>query len=66
VFALAGAAGFTGPDGRSDRGQVCELVRRIAGVDKPELLTREQVQTVYDRLEELIEANEPAAVASSA
>jgi DNA polymerase III epsilon subunit-like protein len=66
VFALAGAAGFTGADGRSDRGQVCELVRRVAGVDEPELLTREQVQTVYDRLEELIEANEQAAVARSA
>ena len=66
VFALVGAAGFTGPDGRIDRGRVCELVRQVAGVDEPELLTREQVQTVYDQLEELIEANEQAAVARSA
>jgi DNA polymerase III epsilon subunit-like protein len=66
VFALASATGLTGPDGRSDRRQVCELVRRVAGVDEPELLTREQVQTVYDQLEELTEASEQAALARSA
>jgi DNA polymerase-3 subunit epsilon len=51
VFALARVAGLTGPDGRADREKVCELVRLVAAVDAPDLLTREKVQDVYDELE---------------
>ncbi len=58
VFALARVAGLTGPDGRADRSKVCDLVRRVAGVDEPDLLTREQVQDVYDELEHLIAEND--------
>ena len=35
------------------------LVHRIAGVNEPDLLTREQVQDVYDELERLIEQRAP-------
>lgn len=55
VFALARFAGLTGSDGRTDRTKVSELVERIAGVSEPDLLTREQVQDVYDELERLME-----------
>jgi DNA polymerase III epsilon subunit-like protein len=58
VFALARVAGITGADGRADRTKVCELVLRMAGVDEPDLLTREQVQNVYDELDRLIAENE--------
>lgn len=63
VFALARVAGLTGVDGRADRDQVCQLVHRVAGVDEPDLLTREQVQDVYDELERLIADNEQRAAA---
>jgi len=36
---------------------VCELVHRVAGVEEPDLLTREHVQDVYDELERLIAEN---------
>jgi len=55
VFALARLAGLTGSDGRADRSKVRELVDRIAGVSEPDLLTREQVQDVYEELERLTE-----------
>jgi DNA polymerase III epsilon subunit family exonuclease len=55
VFALASLAGLTGSDGRADRSKVSELVDRIAGVIDPDLLTREQVQDVYEELERLME-----------
>ena len=55
VFALARVAGLTGADGCADRDKVCELIHRMAVVDEPELLTREQVQDVYDELERLSE-----------
>ena len=55
VFALARLARLTGPDGRSDRAKLSELVNRIAGVSEPDLLTREQVQDVYDELQRLME-----------
>jgi len=58
VFALARVAGLTGSDGRADRGKVCELVHRVAGVDEPDLLTREQVQDVYDELDRVIAEND--------
>jgi DNA polymerase III epsilon subunit-like protein len=58
VFALARVAGLTGSDGRADRGKVCELVLRMAGIDEPDGLTREQVQDVYDELERLITEND--------
>jgi DNA polymerase III epsilon subunit-like protein len=63
VFALARVAGLTGADGRADRDKVCQLVHRVAGVDEPDLLTREQVQDVYDELERLIADNEQSAAA---
>lgn len=57
VFALARIAGLTGADGRADRDKVCELVHRVAGAQEPDLLTREQVQDVYDELDRLIADN---------
>jgi hypothetical protein len=63
VFALARVAGLTGADGRADRDKVCQLVHRVAGVDEPDLLTREQVQDVYDELDRLIADNEHRAAA---
>jgi hypothetical protein len=63
VYALARVAGLTGADGRADHDKVCELVRRVAGVDEPDLLTREQVQDVYDELDRLIDENERQATA---
>jgi DNA polymerase III epsilon subunit family exonuclease len=44
VFALARVAGLTGADGRADRSKVCELIHRVAGINEPDMLTREQVQ----------------------
>jgi DNA polymerase III epsilon subunit family exonuclease len=61
VFALARVAGLTGADGRADRNKVCELVHRVAGIKEPALLTREQVQDVYDELERLIDENDQQA-----
>jgi DNA polymerase III epsilon subunit family exonuclease len=58
VFALARVAGLTGSDGHADRAKVCELILRVAGIDEPDLLTREQMQDVYDELERLITENE--------
>ena len=58
VFALARVAGLTGSDGRADRGKVCELILRVADIDEPDRLTREQVQDVYDELERLITESE--------
>lgn len=58
VFALARTAGLTGADGRADRDRVVELVRRVAGVDEPDRLNREQVQDVFDELERLIAGND--------
>ena len=55
VFALGRVAGLTGPDGRADPTRVRELVHQVVGVTNPDLLTREQVQDVYDELERLIE-----------
>ena len=54
VFALARVAGFTGADGRAHHNKICQLVQRVAGVDQPDVLTREQVQDVYDELNRLI------------
>ena len=47
--------------GRAERGKVCELILRVAGIDEPDRLTREQVQDVYDELERLITENEQRA-----
>jgi len=65
VFALARVAGITSADGRADRSKVCELVLRVTGVDDPDLLTREQVQDVYDELDRLIAENERQAPATA-
>jgi DNA polymerase III epsilon subunit family exonuclease len=65
VFALARAAGLVALDGTVDRDAVLARVRRLAGVDEVEALTREQVQDVYDELELLV-AEADAAQAASA
>ena len=66
VFALARVAGLTGPDGRADRNKVCEVVRRVAGVEEPDLLTRDEIQDVYDELERLSERRARQVAAASA
>jgi DNA polymerase-3 subunit epsilon len=55
VFGLARSAGLLAPDGSVDRGQVVALVEQVAGTSDVDSLTREQVQDVYDALQELIE-----------
>lgn len=55
VFGLARSAGLLQPDGSVDRERVLALVERVTGTAEVDLLTREQVQDVYDALEELIE-----------
>jgi DNA polymerase III epsilon subunit-like protein len=62
VFALARVAGLNGRDGRADPDSVSRLVQRVAGVDEPGRLTREQVQHVYEELEKLIEARTQSTV----
>jgi DNA polymerase-3 subunit epsilon len=66
VFALARVAGLIGRDGHVDPDTVSRLLQRVAGVDDPGRLTREQVQIVYDELEALIEAQTEATVAGRA
>jgi DNA polymerase III epsilon subunit family exonuclease len=56
VFALARAAGLVHPDGTVDGGAVATLVARVAGGVAVEVLTREQVQEVYDELERRLAA----------
>lgn len=53
VFGLARAAGLVDLDGAVDRERVVSLVRDVAGVEEPDALTREQVQDVFDALDEL-------------
>jgi DNA polymerase III epsilon subunit family exonuclease len=65
VFALARVAGLTGPDGRADRSKVYELVNRVAGVNEPNVLSRAQVQDVYDELGRLIDENDQPAAATA-
>jgi hypothetical protein len=45
----------------ADRVKVGDLIQRIAGIDDPDRLNREQVQDVYDELERLITDNEQRA-----
>ena len=53
---------LTGCEGRADRGKVCELILRVAGIEEPDRLTSEQVQDVYDELDRLItESDQQAA-----
>ena len=59
VFGMARSAGVLLPDGTADRERVVALVRRVAGTDEVESLTRAQVQDVYDELERMI-ARQPA------
>jgi DNA polymerase III epsilon subunit family exonuclease len=65
VFALARAAGLTEPSGRTDRRKVTALLRDVVGIDEPDRLNREQVQSVYEALERLIAATGPTVVAAS-
>ena len=67
VFGLARAAGLVDLDGAVDRERVVSLVRDVAGVEEPDALTREQVQDVFDALDELAAARAaPAAGAHPA
>ena len=59
IFGMARSAGVLLPDGTADRERVVALVRRVAGTDEVESLTRAQVQDVYDELERMI-ARQPA------
>lgn len=60
VFGLARAAGLVEDDGSVDRAQVLEVVRRVAGADDPDALTREQVQDVFEVLEAMVAARTAA------
>ena len=67
VFGLARSAGLVLPDGTADRDQVAALVLRVTGGNDVEVLTRAQVQDVYDALDELLaeQPDLPAAAASA-
>jgi DNA polymerase III epsilon subunit-like protein len=67
VFGLARSAGLVLPDGTADRERVAALVLRVTGGSEVDVLTRAQVQDVYDALEELIAepADLPVAAASA-
>ncbi len=54
VFGLARSAGLVVPGGDVDRSRVVELVHRVSGTADIESLNREQVQDVYEALEQLI------------
>jgi DNA polymerase III epsilon subunit-like protein len=56
VFGLARSAGLLFPGGGIDRAQVVAVVQRVAGTADVDSLTREQVQDVYDALEDMIES----------
>jgi DNA polymerase III subunit epsilon len=56
VFGLARSAGLLLPNGEVDRAEVDAVVQRVAGSAEINLLTRAQVQRVYDVLEHLSEA----------
>ena len=55
VFGMARSAGLLGSDGGIDRHAVVSLVAQCTGGAEIEVLTREQVQAVYDQLDRLIE-----------
>ena len=63
VFALAREAELVGRDGAVDRDAVAALVERVAGVAEIDELNHEQVQDVYDELEQMASElpEEPAA-----
>ncbi len=56
IFGLSRSAGLLGADGSVDRDRVLELVERSPVPPIPMLLTRAQVQDVFDALEALIAA----------
>ncbi len=66
VFGLARSAGLLRPDGGVDREAVLALVERVTGTPDVDVLTREQVQAVYDELEREIERRSALAPAASA
>ena len=47
-------------------GELHDLVQRMAGINDPDLLTRAQVQDVFDELERLIEHRKRLAVIAAA
>ena len=57
VFGLARSGGLVLPSGCVDRAGVVALVERVAGTRDVDSLTREQVQEVYDVLEQLVAAH---------
>jgi DNA polymerase-3 subunit epsilon len=54
VFGVARSAGLLAADGSVDHDRVIALVERVTGFSDVDALTREQVQDVYDALEELV------------
>jgi DNA polymerase III epsilon subunit family exonuclease len=63
VFGMARSAGMLAADGRVDRASVASLVEGVTGSPDVDALTREQVQDVYDQLEQLIASAPPARAA---
>jgi DNA polymerase III epsilon subunit family exonuclease len=61
VFGLARSAGLLTANGNVDRDRVVALVEGATGSSDVDALTREQVQDVYDKLEQLIESRGRAA-----
>ena len=55
VFGMARSAGLLRPDGGVDRDAVVALVAWVTAGADVDMLTREQVQAVYDELDRLIE-----------
>lgn len=66
VFGLARSAGLLRPDGSVDRDAVLALVERVTGTPEVDALTREQVQAVYDELEQELDRHSDLAPAASA
>ena len=66
VYGMARSAGLLGVDGTVDRDRVGALVREIVGSGDVDVLTRSEVQDVYDALDELIEQRVALPPAASA
>ncbi len=66
LFGMARSAGFRLSDGSADREEVVALVLRVVGTSDVNVLTRAQVQDVYDALEALIEQQGELGHAASA
>ena len=66
VYGMARSAGLLGVDGTVDRDRVGALVREVVGSGDVDVLTRSEVQDVYDALDELIEQRVALPPAASA